>query len=354
MNIISSCQMGPGTFEAKFIPLSEIDSIDNIYVLRKQTGPEINKVTYILPPSWCKSKWICMFVLPILLTYHTIKTKSRLILGYHVVPHAIYAFIASRLTGVPFSISQTGLMVQHLSEKPVIGRMLLYIFRKAKYINVPGSASGEHWARKGIDRSKIFLLHSTISTEVYRNLEFIPDYDCVFLGRLAPEKNIELILQAFVALRSEGIILSLVIVGDGPERDKLNQIVIENKLSNQVTFVGFQKDVTQWLNKATVFLMSSTSDAMPTALMQAMACERICISSEVGNIGDLLVHDQNGFLFKSQDLSELIGLIKYAFKNKTQLELIRKNARMAVIKNHSHHSAKFKWEAHIEKLNKKL
>lgn len=342
--------MGPGTFEAKFIPLSKVKGINKIYVLRKQKGPHIHKVQYIILPKVCKIKLLNIIITPILLLYYTNKYKAKLILSYHVIPHAFFAFFASRISGVPFSISQTGLLVQQLSHKKYIGRCILHIFRKAMYINVPGSASKKHWIEKGVDADKIMILHSTISTDVFYNTNIRKEYEYIFLGRLAAEKNIKLLISAFGRIIEEGITPRLLIVGDGPERKNLEKHVEESKLEASIDFVGFQTDVNFWLNKSKVFVMSSTSDAMPTALMQAMACELVCVSSEVGNISDLLIHNVNGFLYNSNDIDHLTSLMKDSIENYDEYRELQISARKSVLENHSYSSAVLKWEERLSNI----
>jgi glycosyltransferase involved in cell wall biosynthesis len=350
MNIISTCQMGAGTFEAKFIPLSEIGIIDNIYVLRKQKGPAINKIIYLPLPKACRIKWISILITPVLLLYYTRKTDSKLILAYHIIPHAFYAFFASVFSGIPFSISQTGLLIEGLSDRWLYGKIILYIFRKAKYINVPGSRSRQHWINKGVNPDKIFILHSTVSTDEFQNTGKTAEYDFIFIGRLAWEKNIELILNAIIKLKEKSFTPKLAVVGEGPKENELKQFVYSNGLRDNVIFTGFQRDVPEWLNKASVFVMVSITEAMPTALMQAMACERICISSRVGNIADLIVHGENGFLFESNNLEELTSIMIQVLEGKDAYKDIKQKARLSVINNHSHVSAKKKWESHLANL----
>jgi len=336
--------MGPGTFEAKFIPLSKIDFIDNIYVLRKQKGPTIRKVSYILLPKVCRIKWISLLITPFILMYHTRIKNARIILAYHVIPHAFYAFVASLLSGVPFCISQTGLKIERLSSKWLFGRIILYIFNKAKYINVPGSKSRQHWIDKGINPAKISILHSTVSTDDFFNTKSNIEYDFIFIGRLATEKNIELMFKAIIELKKRNLEPMMVIVGDGPEEIKLKEFVYSNELVKNIVFTGFQADVAKWLNTAEIFVMASTSDAMPTSLMQAMACERICISSRVGNIPDLIIHENNGFLFESNNLEGLTKLMALTLERKGNYCELRRKARLTIIQNHSHTIAQKKWE----------
>jgi len=347
MNIIASGQMGPGTFEAKFIPLSNVQKINKIFVVRKGYGPPINKLNYIILPRICNYSLVSVLVIPFFLIYFAKKHNAKLILSYHVIPHSFFAFFASLISKIPFTISQTGLLIQKMSDKKIFGWLIVYIFKKALLVNVPGTTSKSHWIKKGVKSSKIKILHSTISTDLFLNTKNKKEFDFIFMGRLAPEKNIELIIQALVLIKNDGIETNMVIVGDGPERKKLEALVTSNNLSTNVTFVGFQKNVVTWLNKAEIFVMSSITDAMPTALMQAMSCELICISSEVGNISDLLIHKENGFLYKSNDLETLVKLMKQTLKRWNDYSILRKDGRDAVIKNHSHNCAITKWEALI-------
>jgi glycosyltransferase involved in cell wall biosynthesis len=350
MNIIASAQMGPGTFEAKFVPLSQVGQIGKIFVLRKEAGPEIDKVHYIVLPKICRYSWAYVIIAPVLLLYYARKYEAKLILSYHVIPHSFFAYLASKVSGIPFSISQTGLLIQRYSERKVIGKLILHIFKRALFVNVPGTSSRQHWISKGIESSKIRILHSTISLDQFSNTNAPKKYDFIFMGRLAPEKNIELILKALLNLKKRGLSPSMAIVGEGPDRKKLETFVDSNELREEVTFTGFQTNVAPWLNMSEIFVMASLTEAMPTALMQAMACELVCISSNIGNIPDIINHSQNGFLFESDNLEELTGLMSYTMQNKINYVQLRKNARLTVIADHSHNSAVEKWNERLKSL----
>ena len=58
LRIICSCRMGPGTFEAKFIPLCKVDIVEEIIVVRKEKGPYIPKLKYVVLPKICSSPFI--------------------------------------------------------------------------------------------------------------------------------------------------------------------------------------------------------------------------------------------------------------------------------------------------------
>jgi glycosyltransferase involved in cell wall biosynthesis len=351
MNIIATCKMGAGTFEAKFVPLSKLKNIDTIYVLRKEEGKRIQKLKYIILPKICRISFLSIFITPMLLSYNVIKYKASFILAYHVIPHAFFAFIASVITRRPFIVGQTGIKVQGLSEKKLFGKIILFILKKASYLNVPGNFSRNHWINKGIVENKINLLHSTIDTDYYVNTNSKKEFDFIFLGRLAEEKNIQLIIHAFSLICINNISPSMVVVGDGPERNNLENLAKKLNIEDKVSFVGFQDDVKTWLNKARIFIMASVSEGMPTALMQAMACELICISSKVGNISDLIKHEKNGYLFESKNEEELSKLMLKSYSNVNLSIKLGVQARKDIILNHSYSSAIKKWNTLIENIN---
>ena len=341
--------MGYGTFEAKFIPLSLVSNITKIYILRKDKGPEIEKVEYINLPGICKLKLINFFITPLLLAYYAKNKNAKLILSYHAVPHAFFAYIASMITGIPFNISQTGLFIQKYSQKPIIGRIIKQIFKKAAFINVPGNMSKEFWITQGIKSNRINILHSTIDSQYFISDEQKAEYDFIILSRLAPEKNIELIIEAFELLFKKGYNPRMVVVGSGKMKMKLENLVKSKNISSNVDFVGFKKDTKFWFNKSNIFVMSSLSEGLPTSLMQAMSCKLISISSNVGNISDMIINNETGFLFESKNLKELTKIMEYTFLNFQQLSVIGDNARNIIIENHSFNNAVKLWNEQIAK-----
>jgi len=350
MNIIITAKMGSGTFEAKLVPLSLVNKISQIFVLRKKSGPKINKVKYIILPNICRFKFFNMIITPILLSYYTVKTKSEIIISYHFIPHAMFASFASTISKKPYIVSQTGIYIQKYSQKKIVGKIIKHILKKARYVNVPGTSSKEFWTKSKIDIQKINLLHSTINTEKFLPTDSFPKYDFIFLGRLAVEKRINLIIEAFENLIKNHNEISLVIVGDGKQKEKLISIVREKKLEDKISFVGFQTNTNEWLNKAKIFVLSSFSEGLPTALMQAMACKLVCISTKVGNIQDMLINKQTGYTFDSDDVEELSRLMEYTYLHYNDLSGIRLEARKIIEKNHSYSSAIKSWTQIINKV----
>jgi glycosyltransferase involved in cell wall biosynthesis len=106
-----------------------------------------------------------------------------------------------------------------------------------------------------------------------------------FAGRLHPVKDVDTLLEATARVPD----LTLVVVGDGPERARLETKTHELGLQERVTFLGQSSRVHNVLRACDAFVLSSHGEGMSNALLEAMACGLPCLASEsVGGAGELL------------------------------------------------------------------
>ena len=112
-------------------------------------------------------------------------------------------------------------------------------------------------------------------------------------------------LDAFAALPADvSFRARLYMVGDGPERATLEARRDALGLGHRVTFLGARNDVSEVLMAADGFVMSSKSEGLPMALLEAMAAGVPCIATAVGGIPDLFGKDR-GLLVPAQDAPAL-------------------------------------------------
>lgn len=102
----------------------------------------------------------------------------------------------------------------------------------------------------------------------------------IAVGRCVPQKNFDLLIRAAAILRDSGQSVSLVLVGEGPERPRLESLLSELKLSGQVVLTGFRSDVPAFLKAADIFVMPSDYEGFPIAHLEAMYCGLPAIVSE--------------------------------------------------------------------------
>ncbi len=107
-------------------------------------------------------------------------------------------------------------------------------------------------------------------------------------ARLSPEKNLGALITAVAECRARGHDLALTILGDGPERAKLEQLVQRLDLSDRVSLPGPRTDLEQWYPQLDAFVLPSLSEGMPLTVLEALACGCPVIASAVGAVPELL------------------------------------------------------------------
>ena len=129
----------------------------------------------------------------------------------------------------------------------------------------------------------------------------------ICVGRLSPEKGHLGLLEAYANLLTKGIDAELVLVGDGPEKSKIEQTVSRLKLGERVLLTGMLAEgaTLAELSKADILVVASFMEGLPVVLMEAMALGIPVVATRVAGIPELVVEDQTGLLFTPSNWGEL-------------------------------------------------
>ncbi len=130
------------------------------------------------------------------------------------------------------------------------------------------------------------------------------DRFCVgWVARMSAVKQPEDVLRAIRELRDRGIDAALILIGDGPEREWLEQRAREFDLVEGVHFVGFQNDVGPWFHAFDVLLLTSRSEGTPVSAIETLASGRPVVATDVGGTRDVVSDGVSGFLVPFGDVS---------------------------------------------------
>ncbi len=121
------------------------------------------------------------------------------------------------------------------------------------------------------------------------------------LSRLAPEKNLHLVIAAIAELRAEFPDIGLVVAGEGPLLGALKQLASDLGIGDAVRFVGFVRDVQTLLRKADVFVLASQTEGMPISVLEAMALGTPIVASNVGGIPLMAAAQHEALLVEPND-----------------------------------------------------
>ncbi len=176
--------------------------------------------------------------------------------------------------------------------------------------------------RCGVDTSKFM--------PVYLPGNKIPEILCV--GRLVPAKGQHILLDACAVLKERGIKFSLNFVGDGPDRNSLEQLSKRLNISDSVNFTGAlgQDKVLDHYNRADIFVIPSFAEGIPVVLMEAMAKQIPCITTFITGIPELISDNEDGMLFAPSDTESLADKMALLIKDENLRHKIGFNARKKI------------------------
>ena len=150
------------------------------------------------------------------------------------------------------------------------------------------------------------------------------------IGRLEPVKDFETLIRA-VAQLMPTLRGKLLIIGDGPERARLEQVVREQPQPLDVHFLGHRDDARQWLAGCDIYVNSSISEGVSLTILEAMAAALPIVATQVGGTPEV-VDESCGRLIPSRDASALAdALLKLA----RDADLRRKLGRLARLRAES-------------------
>jgi glycosyltransferase involved in cell wall biosynthesis len=248
------------------------------------------------------------------------------VLHTHQVGALFYAGPAARTVGIPVIVH-----TEHINHMRKAGagyfrrqRMSWLWWWAARHAQmffcVSGDIATELASRRMVSRDKLAVILNGINTEPFqdpgdrdglrRSLGIAPEAPVIgTVGRLNEVKRQDLLLRAFVRVNEEWPAARLLIVGDGPQRNSLQELTTRLGIDGAVHFAGYQSQPERYLRAMDVFALSSQMEGLPLALLEAWAAGLPVVSSSVGGIPDLIDHGRSGLLFPAGDEAALADLL---------------------------------------------
>lgn len=144
------------------------------------------------------------------------------------------------------------------------------------------------------------------------------------IGRLVSQKNIGLLLRAFALIGGH---TRLIILGDGPERAKLERTATALGLADRVQFLGHVADPTPFLRDAALLVLSSEYEGVPAVIIEALACAVPVVATLCSRgVGELLDHGRLGRIVPRGDSVALAAAMQSALASPPDPEAMRQQA----------------------------
>lgn len=156
----------------------------------------------------------------------------------------------------------------------------------------------------------------------------------LFVGRLVEQKNVPGLLKAFARVGGKA---KLDIIGDGPLRLELHQLVKELQIEEKVDFHGWvsRDEITDYYLSATMLVLPSRYEGMSNVLLEGMAAGLPCIVTDVEGTRELIDHERNGLLVGLGDEEGLVRAMDRLLEDRDMRHTLGTNARSHVVENFS-------------------
>ena len=233
------------------------------------------------------------------------------------------ACVIGWLLGKPVIVKPTGMTELDqgiLSNKPSPHIAVKRWFTKrATAMQAVSNAIEDALTSKGFDRARIHRIPNAVDTgifapalnrrpEIKAALGISADFVACFVGRLAAEKALDTLIDAWARAIPRDASAKLVLVGTGPLEEELKAQARFLGLERQVVFAGFvgdQRTIANYWQISDVGLITSEFEGLSNALLEAMACGVPMIGSRVSGNVDLIQPRQTGWLFTPRDVDQL-------------------------------------------------
>ncbi|MGA1864194.1 MAG: glycosyltransferase [bacterium] len=150
------------------------------------------------------------------------------------------------------------------------------------------------------------------------------------VARLHKDKDIKILIRAFaLALKSRPEI-RLLIIGDGPEKNKLKEIALTLGIMDRIIFTGFRPDVLPLIGLLDIFCLTSKEEGFPQSLIEAMALEKPVVVSRVGGVMELIEDGISGILIPPGNPETIGDSILYLLQNPQKARKMGKAAKERV------------------------
>lgn len=173
----------------------------------------------------------------------------------------------------------------------------------------------------------------------------------ISVGRLHPQKNHALLIEAFALIAGKIPDYDLEIYGDGELHDELISLIQKLNVENRVRIFPACSNIFEKIHAASLFVLSSDYEGMPNSLMEAMALGVPCVSTDCkpGGARALIENDKNGWIVPCKDKIALAEKMCFVIKDCSAIHAVAKKASALRI-NHSSDKIYEKWNVFFKKI----
>jgi L-malate glycosyltransferase len=258
---------------------------------------------------------------------------------HYAIPHAMVGYITKKILltegrYVPIITTLHGTDITLVGSNRTFAPVVQFAINKSDGVTAVSNSLKEDTMRLFDIKNDIQVIHNFIDFERFKKINkdhfkkiIAPQGEKILVhtSNFRKIKRVEDVIRIFQKVYPK-IPCKLLLIGDGPERQYLEELCRQIGLCHEVRFLGKQEAVEELLAIADLFIMPSGNESFGLAALEAMACEVPVISSNVGGLPEVNIHGVTGFLSKVGDVDDMANNAIRLLENDDLHRIFRKNA----------------------------
>lgn len=264
--------------------------------------------------------------------------KPDVAFAFMTIPSGPVAWRLKKTKRLPYLVllrggDVPGFLPEQLATYHKLTRPLIHKIWRESLKPVANSEGLKQLAQQSAPQMDIAVIPNGIDTEKYcpsLNGAVRSRVRLLFVGRLSVQKDLPTLLHALARTPPE---VELHIVGDGPERERLQRIVDEKNLHDRVTFRGWvnKERIVECYQHADVFVLPSRYEGMPNVVLEAMACGLPIVATSIAGCDELVQENVNGFLVPVGDSEALAARLTALMNDPALRQRLGAGSRQAAV-----------------------
>ena len=358
--------------KAKLIPISRLEYVSDILLICDEKGPRIPKVQYFIPPKWLYLFLFHKSFAKLFYFYYISKKYNPIFLmAYNIFPHGVNAWIVSKLLTKPVlqqfpgayaeltvskEISDNSLVKRYPFLAKTVEHLNRFIVKRSTFLMVPGINTFNFIIENlNIEKNKIYFIHDSIDIKLFEPRDKNKKYDIILAARLTGLKRIDIFLEVINLVKRNFPSLKVALLGEGEEMENLKLLSKKLELDNCIDFLGFQINPEKFYQQSKIFVLTSATEGISTASLEAMACGLPVVASNVGDMSEVVINDQTGYLINDyNDRNEFAEYIIKILSSKKLYNEMSANSYELIKEKYSFSNATKFWDSFLIKNFQKI
>ena len=258
--------------------------------------------------------------------------------AHYAVPHAVSAFLAREILG---GESPKVITTLHGTDITLVGadksfhRVIRFAIESSDGVTAVSKYLRQRTADEFGTEHAVEVIYNFVDTARCRRSvdkctrdHWAPNGEKILMhaSNFRPVKRVSDVVRIFDRVQKK-LPSKLLLVGQGPERLFVQQLVKELRLTEQVHFLGEQDYLESLLSCADLFILPSEQESFGLVALEAMACEVPVLGTSIGGLPEVVVHGETGFLFPVGEIQQMADAAIELLSDPLRLERFRRSAR---------------------------